>query len=343
MGGSVGGLTAALVLRDAGCEVRVFERSSAALQARGAGIAALEATLRYLTERGGRQRADVCSSTSWIRFLRPDGGILHEQRHQYLFSSWNTIYRSLLELFDPGRYLLGSEVTGFSQSGDSVRVTLADGSAADADLLVCADGVTSLARARLLPDAFQLLGYVHGQQVLAVTGKAVPADLQVGPDPGTPDADQFRSTGAALHVPAPLKWLVDLDTAVSVGMAFRVPLTDALRGGLDRLVVPGLRVRDPATSKADLETLITHQANSRAGFRLLPQGPPTNNTGRTPSAFGTVDETAQRLAALTGSAPRAATTAKSDGQWLAELLGVDPAVWRPYRGPTVPTRPRHGR
>ena len=129
MGGSVGGLTAALVLRDAGCEVRVFERSSAALQARGAGIAALEATLRYLTERGGRPRADVCSSTNWIRFLRPDGSILHEQRHQYLFSSWNTIYRSLLELFDPGRYLLGREVTGFRQSGDSVRVTLADGSA----------------------------------------------------------------------------------------------------------------------------------------------------------------------------------------------------------------------
>jgi 2,6-dihydroxypyridine 3-monooxygenase len=152
MGGSVGGLTAALVLRDAGCEVRVFERSSAALQARGAGIAALDTTLRYLTERGGRQRADVCSSTSWIRFLRPDGGVQHEQRHRYLFSSWNTIYRSLLELFDPACYLLGSEVTAFGQSGDSVRVTLADGSAADADLLVCADGVSSLARARLLPD-----------------------------------------------------------------------------------------------------------------------------------------------------------------------------------------------
>ena len=152
MGGSVGGLTAALVLRDAGCDVRVFERSSAALEARGAGIAALDATLRYLTERGGRQRADVCSSTSWIRFLRPDGSVQHEQRHRYLFSSWNTIYRSLLELFDPACYLLGSEVTAFAQSGDSVRVTLADGSAADAGLLVCADGVSSLARARLLPD-----------------------------------------------------------------------------------------------------------------------------------------------------------------------------------------------
>jgi 2,6-dihydroxypyridine 3-monooxygenase len=152
MGGSIGGLTAALVLRDAGCEVRVFERSSAALQARGAGIAALDATLRYLTERGGRPRADVCSATDWIRFLRPDGSIRHEQRHRYLFSSWNTIYTSLLELFDPGRYLLGSEVTTFRQSGDRVLVTLADGTCAEADLLVCADGVSSLARARLLPD-----------------------------------------------------------------------------------------------------------------------------------------------------------------------------------------------
>ncbi len=151
MGGSVGGLTAALVLRDAGCDVRVYERSAAALQARGAGIAALETTLRYLTERGGRPVTDVCSSTGWIRFLRADGSTEHEQRHRYLFSSWNTIYRSLLELFDPDRYLLGREVTGFSQDADSVRVTLDDGTGTEADLLVCADGVSSLARAQLLP------------------------------------------------------------------------------------------------------------------------------------------------------------------------------------------------
>jgi 2,6-dihydroxypyridine 3-monooxygenase len=181
MGGSVGGLTAALVLRDAGCEVRVLERSSAALQARGAGIAALEATLRYLTERGGRRPSDVCSSTSWIRFLRPDGSIEHEQRHQYLFSSWNTIYRSLLELFDPGRYLLGSEVTGFSQSRDSVRVTLADGSAAEADLLVCADGVSSLARARLLPEVRpSYSGYVAWRGTLPEQALAAATRARLG-------------------------------------------------------------------------------------------------------------------------------------------------------------------
>jgi 2,6-dihydroxypyridine 3-monooxygenase len=161
VGGSLGGLTAALVLRDAGCDVRVFERSSSALQARGAGIAALDVTLRYLTERGGLRPEDVCSSTGWIRFLRADGNVEHEQRHRYRFSSWNTIYRSLLPLFDADRYLLGREVVSFDQDDDAVSVTLADGSRAGADLLVCADGVGSAARARLVPGvAPEYAGYV---------------------------------------------------------------------------------------------------------------------------------------------------------------------------------------
>jgi 2,6-dihydroxypyridine 3-monooxygenase len=158
-GGSVGGLTAALVLRDAGCDVRVFERSPAALQARGAGIAALDTTLDYLLKRGGFQDTDVCSSTGWIRFLNRDGSVQHEQRHRYRFSSWNTIYRSLLSLLGGDRYQLGTEVTGFSERDGTVTVTLGRGQHTSrpgsqetrADLLVCADGVGSPARARLLP------------------------------------------------------------------------------------------------------------------------------------------------------------------------------------------------
>ncbi len=161
MGGSLGGLTTALVLRDTGCDVRVFERSSSALQARGAGIAALDATLRYLVERGGYRPEDVCSSTGWIRFLNRDGSLRHEQRHHYRFSSWNTIYRSLLRLFAADRYLLGHEVISFSQDGAAVRVTLAGGSLAEADLLVCADGVSSLGRSMLIPEvAPSYAGYV---------------------------------------------------------------------------------------------------------------------------------------------------------------------------------------
>jgi len=43
VGGSIGGLTAALVLRDAGCDVRVFERSPAALTAEAVGLILLAA------------------------------------------------------------------------------------------------------------------------------------------------------------------------------------------------------------------------------------------------------------------------------------------------------------
>jgi 2,6-dihydroxypyridine 3-monooxygenase len=158
-GGSVGGLTAALVLRDAGCDVRVFERSPAALQARGAGIAALDTTLDYLLTRGGFRATDVCSSTGWIRFLNRDGSVQHEQRHRYRFSSWNTIYRSLLSLLDADRYQLGTEVTGFAERDGTVTVTLGQrqdtsqhaSQQTQSDLLVCADGVGSPARARLLP------------------------------------------------------------------------------------------------------------------------------------------------------------------------------------------------
>ena len=164
-GGSVGGLTAALVLRDAGCDVRVYERSPAALQARGAGIAALDTTLDYLLTRGGFQATDVCSSTGWIRFLNRDGSVQHEQPHRYRFSSWNTIYRSLLSLLDADRYELGTEVTGFAERAGTVTVTLSGNSRASrragADLLVCADGVGSPARARLLPAVRQsYAGYV---------------------------------------------------------------------------------------------------------------------------------------------------------------------------------------
>jgi 2,6-dihydroxypyridine 3-monooxygenase len=103
----------------------------------------------------------VCSSTGWIRFFNADGSIRHAQRHRYRFSSWNTIYRSLLRLFDADRYLLGREVVAFDQASDGVVVTLADGSRDRAALLVCADGVGSTARARLVPGAApSYAGYV---------------------------------------------------------------------------------------------------------------------------------------------------------------------------------------
>ena len=160
-GGSLGGLTVALLLRDLGCDVTIHERSSVELEQRGAGIGFLPDSARYLVERIGVALDEISTRTDLIRYFDRRGGITHEIRHRYHFSSWNTIYRQLLAAFGRDRYLLGREVTGRDELSDTVRVHFADGATCEADLLVCADGVGSTFRRQLLPDVqHQYVGYV---------------------------------------------------------------------------------------------------------------------------------------------------------------------------------------
>jgi 2,6-dihydroxypyridine 3-monooxygenase len=151
-GGSLGGLSAGLLLADIGLDVTVHERSPAELEQRGAGIGFLPDSYRYLVERAGIALDDISVATSRIRYLGRGGDVVHDQAHEYRFSSWNTVYRRLLACFDRDRYFLGCEVTGFADGPDSVRVEFAHDVSVDADLLVCADGVSSPARRRLLAD-----------------------------------------------------------------------------------------------------------------------------------------------------------------------------------------------
>ena len=162
VGGSIGGLTAGLLLRDAGHDVRVFERSPAELAQRGAGIGLLPETSRYLTECAGVDIDDISIATSHIRYLSQDNSILHEEKHNYRFSSWNTIYRQLLSCMKPNDYVLDHGMTGWSDvDATEVTVTFANGNTETSDVVVFADGVNSLARATLLPGANpRYAGYV---------------------------------------------------------------------------------------------------------------------------------------------------------------------------------------
>jgi 2,6-dihydroxypyridine 3-monooxygenase len=161
VGGSLGGLTAALLLRDAGCDVTVYERSRATLEARGAGIAVLEQTLRYPVERLGLAPEEISTRTEWVRFLERDGSTAYEERRSNRFSAWNTIYRVLHEAFPEARYLLGRELTDVAAEGGDVRLTFGSGEVRRADLLVCADGITSASRHRMFPEvAPSSAGYV---------------------------------------------------------------------------------------------------------------------------------------------------------------------------------------
>lgn len=161
VGGSLGGLTAACLLRDAGHEVAVFERSPVRLEQRGAGIGFLPATYRYLHQRAGVDLAKISVPTSHIRYLDALGNVVHDESHNYLFSSWNTVYASTLEHFGISNYHLDFEMKSFSQTPDSVAVNFANGRSVESQLLVAADGIGSMARNTLIPSSKSVYaGYV---------------------------------------------------------------------------------------------------------------------------------------------------------------------------------------
>ena len=161
VGGSLGGLTTALLLRDAGCQVRVYERSPVPLEARGAGIAVLQQTLRYPVERLGLPPEEISTRTHWVRFLGPDGSTAYAEPRSYRFSAWNTIYRVLRDALPDERYLHGWELTAFACGERRIGLTFANGEVDEADLLVCADGISSASRQRMFPEVEpRYAGYV---------------------------------------------------------------------------------------------------------------------------------------------------------------------------------------
>ena len=161
MGGSLGGLSVALWLRDAGCDVDVHERSHSPLEGRGAGIVLHPAVLRYFTQYRVLNFDRISAAVRCARYRARAGTVAHEVPARYRFTSWTALYQALLRCVDPDRYHLGNEIIGFNDDADGVNVRLEGGRCIRCDLLVCADGVMSTARQILLPgSAPQYAGYV---------------------------------------------------------------------------------------------------------------------------------------------------------------------------------------
>jgi 2,6-dihydroxypyridine 3-monooxygenase len=153
IGGSLGGLTAALVLRDQGWDVDVLERSPNPLEGRGTGIVVHPTTVRYLAERAGKSIGDIGVPARSLQYLWADGSIADEQPCTYRFASYVELYRGLLEAFGTERYHLSNELAHLDNRGDAAIVSLTDGQTHAADLVVCADGIRSTGRRIMVPDA----------------------------------------------------------------------------------------------------------------------------------------------------------------------------------------------
>lgn len=169
IGGSLGGLIAALQLRDVGCDVHVSERSPVPLEGRGAGIVLHPVTVRYFQEHGLLDLAEVSSSATTLRYLSRDGDVLLDEPIAYRFTSYATLYAALMRSIEPARYHLGRELASFDEADrDGVRLRFADGAEDHVDLLVGADGIRSTVRTALFPDVHpRYAGYVGWRGTVA--------------------------------------------------------------------------------------------------------------------------------------------------------------------------------
>ncbi|MDP9906045.1 FAD binding domain-containing protein [Arthrobacter bambusae] len=152
IGGSIGGLTAGLLLQDLGFAVTIFERSSSELDGRGGGIVLQPEMLRWFRERSHLTPADVSTATEWLRYLGPGNEILHEEPADWSYSSWSTLYGALLFDFSRTNYVLGESAVDFVQDSDEVEIRFASGRTERAELVVFADGISSVGRERLNGD-----------------------------------------------------------------------------------------------------------------------------------------------------------------------------------------------
>jgi hypothetical protein len=186
------------------------------------------------------------------------------------------------------------------------------------------------------PERFVVLGYNDGQQTLEAIGGVVELPLYVGPDPSAdPETDPtsaIHPDGGDLFVPDQLKWMVHFERAVAAGMGIAIDLTPTQAArGFDRLIVLGLQLSARhVDGQAALEELLRHHAVGRSGLAIVPQGTPTHNTSGTGTGYTRLDD-ADRSFDDRKNAPLFTVTAdpmqKRDGQWAAELLGVDSALF----------------
>jgi 2,6-dihydroxypyridine 3-monooxygenase len=151
VGGSIGGLTSALLLRKLGFEVDVFERTPTQLDNRGGGIVLQPITMKWFGGHSARQIQELSTKSSRLRYLGPGNEVVYEEPVEWRYTSWGTVYRALLSDFGEAHYHLGEYCAGFSQDADQVELRFVTGRVERADLVVFADGITSTARRRLYP------------------------------------------------------------------------------------------------------------------------------------------------------------------------------------------------
>lgn len=155
IGGSLGGLFSAVLLHQAGHTVTVFERSTEGLSRRGAGLVAQQ-ELFDVARAVGIHVDDGFGVEAYERItLDRSGRVISRDATPQIQLSWDVLYEQFRARLPEHAYRLGAHVTTVRTDSVAAELTFENGDRTRFDVVVGADGLRSVARRAVAPEAHE--------------------------------------------------------------------------------------------------------------------------------------------------------------------------------------------
>lgn len=185
IGGGIGGLTAALALRQFGFEPDVFEQAPELLDV-GAAIAIWPNAMRVLDRLNLAdtilEQAGVMEE---IRWLDQHGRLINrvsikDQRFPAVALHRADLQHTLLTALPQSSIHLGNTLVEHEQRGEQMIATFANGDSIESDFLIGADGIHSRVRSQFLNDSDPVFrGYTVWRGISPATPSALPSTAAI--------------------------------------------------------------------------------------------------------------------------------------------------------------------